>query len=340
MSDDDVGGSPEELARWERLARYLAGECSADEADAVRRQLLEDPAQAELFRALADHPRPVVAPTTVDVEGALRRVRARLADADRRPIANSRTAWRVPALAAAAVILVASGLLLTMRARRHGRAEMDVASARSYAAPVGARDSIRLPDGSRVLLGPGSALNLSAGYGTTARDVAVTGEAYFDVRHDAAHPFTVRAGAAVIRDVGTTFSVHDDATGEVRVVVTQGAVLLRPASRSDSGVVLHGGDAGVVTTDGRTIARIGGATPDDLAWTSGRLVFREASFDEVAAELHRWYGIELVAADPALADRHLTATFSGDPAPQVVQVIALAIGAQATWHGDTVVMRR
>lgn len=340
MNDDDSGVSPDEQARWERLARYIAGECSADEADVVRRQLLEDPVQGALFRALADRPRPV-APATigVDVEQALRRVRTRLAANHRRPIAKPAAAWRVPALAAAAVVVVAVGALLS-RSRSGDRAIPRVAAARTFTAPIGARDSVRLPDGSRVLLGPGSVLTVAAAYGAPDRDVSVSGDALLEVRHDPAHPFTVRTATALIRDVGTTFSVHEGANGEVRVVVTTGAVLLRAASHADSGVVLHGGDAGTLSARGAAVARSGGASADDLAWTSGQLVFREAPLDEVAAELRRWYGIELRVDDPALASRHLTASFSGDPAKQVVQVIALAVGAQAAWHGDTVVMRR
>lgn len=339
MSDDDSGVPPEEQARWERLARYIAGECSADEEDVMRRQLLEDPVQGALFRALADRPRPIAPATGVDVEEALRRVRARVASDNHLPIAKPTAAWRVPALAAAAVVVVAVGALLS-RSRSGDRAGPRVAAARIFTAPIGARDSVRLPDGSRILLGPGSVLTVAAAYGSPDRDVSVSGDALLEVRHDPAHPFTVHTATALIRDVGTTFSVHDGANGVVRVVVTAGAVLLRASSHPDTGVVLRGGFAGTLSEGGVAVARSGGASADDLAWTNGQLVFREAPLDEVAAELRRWYGIELRVDDPALASRHLTATFSGDPAKQVVQVIALAVGAQVAWQGDTVVMRR
>jgi transmembrane sensor len=44
-------------------------------------------------------------------------------------------------------------------------------------------------------------------------------------------------------------------------------------------------------------------------------------------------------ADPALADRHLTASFTGERGGQVLKVIALALGAEVEMRGDTAVVR-
>jgi transmembrane sensor len=212
----------------------------------------------------------------------------------------------------------------------------------AYHAPVGRSDSLVLRDGTRVLLGPGSELTLAAGYGEDRRDVELRGAALFDVRHDERLPFRVRAGSATVSDVGTTFAVRSDAGTEVRVVVTSGAVVLRVADApADRGIILKGGDRGVLRADGQTVAERGVATDDDLAWTRGRLVFADASFAQVRADLRRWYGIELEIADSALASRHLTASFAGETVLHVLNVIALALGATIERRGgDTVVMRR
>jgi transmembrane sensor len=84
----------------------------------------------------------------------------------------------------------------------------------------------------------------------------------------------------------------------------------------------------------------GVSTDDDLAWTRGRLVFTDASLAQVRADLRRWYGIELEIADSGLASRHLTASFAGETVPQVLDVIALALGAtiERRGGGDTVVI--
>ena len=188
---------------------------------------------------------------------------------------------------------------------------------------------VRLADGTDIMLGPASRI------AARGREVELQGEAFFRVVHDAARPFTVRAGNAVIRDVGTEFSVHDDGDNHVRVVVSQGAVQL---SDVRSSVLLSRGDVGVLE-DGALAAERGVATAEDLAWTTGKLVFRDAPIAEVTADLKRWYGVELRVTDSALLRRHFTGSFTTEPASRVLDVLALALGARADRRGDTVYIR-
>ncbi len=92
---------------------------------------------------------------------------------------------------------------------------------------------------------------------------------------------------------------------------------------------------GVVARGGRVQVSRGTATADDLAWTRGQLVFRDAPVGEVAEDLRRWYGVELRVTDSALLARHFTGTFVAEPRDRVVDVIALALGARVERRGDT-----
>ena len=115
-----------------------------------------------------------------------------------------------------------------------------------------------------------------ADYGRPARDVdARRGEGWFYVRHDDAHTFTVRAGGATIRDVGTTFTVRTSARAmaRVRVAVRSGAVLL--GGDGAAGAPDGEGAASCCTratsawlqADGRAVADPGACDADDVAWT-------------------------------------------------------------------------
>lgn len=350
-------GSPDAPADWEAISRYLAGESPDAEADAVRAWLAERPEDAELVTALdRTLDRLAMVPTAeIDVEAALARATVRREaerDAERdtadvRPIRRApaapvapvaparRSIWRSTGLrAAAAVLVVATGGGLLWRARQPA----SFGPPRTFVTGIGQRDSVSLPDGSHVVIGPSSRLVVASGYGDPNREVELTGEGYFDVKHDDAHTFTVRAGTATIRDVGTVFTVRTGDADRVRVAVREGAVLLDGAA-AGRGVVLHQGDVGVVEGPGHAQAQRGTATSDDVAWTAGRLVFREAPLSEVAAELRRWYGLELRVTDSALARRPLTASFAGDTPDHVLEVIGLALGARVERHGDTAVVR-
>jgi transmembrane sensor len=241
-------------------------------------------------------------------------------------------------MAAAAAVLLAVGVARTRDAAAPG-------AARVYATAVGVRDSVELPDGTRVLLAPASRLVVAAGYGGAHRDATLEGAASFVVRHDAARPFTVRAGAALVRDLGTAFAVRTDGAGGaggVTVAVTEGVVALRPATpatAADTGVLLNAGDRGVLRAGAAAEAARGAVTADDVAWTRGRLVYRDAPLDELRADLRRWYGVELRVDDPALAGRRLTATFDGEPADRVLDVVATALGAEVERTGGAAVLR-
>jgi transmembrane sensor len=328
-------------AFWDALARYVAGESPPAEAEAIRGWLAEDPSRAELVSALdgtlnrlAHAPEP-----GLDVEQALHRVMQRLDEPEVRPIrlggeARRATGWAAVGLrAAAAIALLVSGVLLWRAVV--GR-ESAAAPATTFATPAGQMDTVQLADGSTVVLAPLSRLVVQAGYGSSARAVELTGEALFEVIHDAQRDFTVRAGNAMIRDLGTAFSVRSEAEEDVSVVVTSGSVLLHAIGASpDSGEVLGARDRGVIARDGRVTVQREVPVEPALAWTRRRLVFEDAPLTRVRAELRRWYGLELQPADTALERRRLTATFENETADEVLRILGLALGVRIERLGDS-----
>lgn len=325
-----IPASPFGPALWDVLARYSAGESPAAEAESVRRWLAEDPRRAELFATLERAIGSLAARPAagLDVEGAWRRARDRMEEPDVRELPVRR--WRTIALQVAAAVTLVIGYQVLDR-YLDSRPALMVRTPKTWTTQPGKTDSIRLEDGTRVVLGPGSVMSVTSSYGLRDRAVELKGEALFDVIHQDSLPFTVRAGSVLIEDIGTTFTVRNDDDAVVRVVVTSGSVRLQ-------GVVLQQGDRGVVGPDGMPVAERAAATADDLAWTRGQLVFDDAPLSRVRAGVRRWYGVE-IRADSALARRHLTATFSGEPIERVLDVIGLAFGARVERRGDTAVVR-
>jgi len=318
---------------WEAVARFLAGESSAEESARVERWFAAHPGDAALVAKL-DASLEGVAAAAVDVEGALARVHQRMERAGGAPrlavVANTgrrRYAWPAVGLLAAAVLLFA---FVSLR-----RAPNATAPSRTYATETGQRDSALLADGSRVILGPRSRLTVPGDYGATARSVELTGDAYFDVRHDAAKPFSVRVANAIVEDIGTAFTIESDAHDTTTVSVMAGSVRLR-ATNGAATATLAAGDRGSLTASGNVRADRAAVVPDDSAWTRGVLVFRDASIRRVAGELRRWYGVDLSVADSSLLNQPLTATFRGnDPVDQVLRNIALAVGGRVERQGGS-----
>lgn len=340
----------DESIEWEAVGRYFAGESSPAEADAVRRWLAERPVEAALLQALDGATRGVELTPLDDahVERALRAVKGRRA-AGVMPLeaTRGRRRWVLSTVAAAGILALAAGSGLWLRrSGRSGGAGLSVGPSRVLATATGQIDSLRLADGTRIVLGPESRVEIGAGYGGARRDVRLEGQALFDVRHDAARPFTVHVDGASIADIGTRFTARSDAPSGVRVAVLAGAVRLRRATGSmraagDSGVVLAAGDRGVLSPGGYALAVRGSATEEDLAWTTGRLAFRDAPLSAVATDLRRWYGVQLQFADSALSRRRVTASFATQPIDSVLNVLELTLGSvRMQRQGDTVRVRR
>lgn len=333
-----------ETVDWEAIARYLAGESPAGEQAAVRQWLADHPADARTIAALDDALGGLALGAEsrgIDVEAALAAVKARREPALTVVRGNGR--MRIPgrpgfnwaAVGIAAALLVAVGSLVWRGSVSRTEVPSTVVAARILTTPVGGRDSLVLPDGSQVILGPGSELIIGEGFGQSARRVSLRGEALFTVVHDETRPFIVDANGAEIRDVGTAFVVHSDAGG-VRVAVTEGIVDLTARQVATR---LNAGDAASVTPAGDVTTERGVGAADDLAWTRGRLVFRDTPMSEVAEDLRRWYGVHLDIQDPALRRRPLSASFAGDSVRHVLDVISRAVGASVERRGDTVVVR-
>jgi transmembrane sensor len=358
---------PDTTAPWTLLARYLAGNCDVSEEATVAQWIAADAANARLLDELrATWAITGGAPRRPDVEAILRRSKRGRPDlrlaadlpppvpmpAARRPIrvtpagtpmAVVRRGWMMAVAAAAAAGLVVwtwrSVPLLSRQA---------AVPQRELATDARQQLTVRFDDGTRVQMAPGSRLHYAdpAATGQTPRDVTLDGEAVFDVVHDAAHPFTVRAGPLITRDVGTRFVVRAYPTDERReVTVADGSVTVTLGAESGSPTIppllIHQAERARADSAGRLARDIDVDTATALAWTAGRLVFVSTPMREVVPELARWYGIDVRLGDSALAERRLSASFTREPVASVLMSVAAAVDARAerTDDGRTTVFR-
>jgi transmembrane sensor len=104
-------------------------------------------------------------------------------------------------------------------------------------------------------------------------------------------------------------------------------------------VLLQAHDIGLIDPQGQVRAVHDADVTGALAWTGGRLVFRDAPLRDVIAELARWYDLDIQVRDSSVAERRLTASFSGESVPLVLERIALSLNLQVDSHGRTIVFR-
>ncbi|MBS1602221.1 MAG: FecR domain-containing protein [Bacteroidetes bacterium] len=122
-----------------------------------------------------------------------------------------------------------------------------------YTNNSGDSHEVRLPDGSRVVMRPGTQLKVAKGFGKDNRDLELDGEAIFNVVGSAGRPMVLRTRNLEITVLGTLF--HVDAfrknAGE-QVDLLEGKLRVRKTYHSDTDnepEVLESGDMVMINRD-------------------------------------------------------------------------------------------
>lgn len=164
--------------------------------------------------------------------------------------------------------------------------------------PIGCEYSLTLGDGTRVWLNAGSSLTYPLRFEKEIRRVSMTGEAYFDVAHDADRPFTVKVGEADLTVLGTSFNVMAYADEpQMETTLVNGSVRVAVAGRET--ILNPGFQAGFDKSSGSLTVRKVDAESFS-AWTRGLLVFYDEPLRSICRKLERWYGIRIDASSPSL----------------------------------------
>jgi len=179
--------------------------------------------------------------------------------------------------------------------------------------PKGGQYRLVLPDGSKVWLNAASSIYYPTVFTGNERRVALTGEAYFEVAHNAAMPFIVdvtggkdRKGSVEV--LGTHFNInaYEDETA-ARVTLVQGKVKVGnefrkagvPQSGSKDSVVLTPGKQAVLMaglpagTQGSRLTTTDANVEEVTAWKDGLFYFQNAKIETIMRQVSRWYDVKV-----------------------------------------------
>jgi transmembrane sensor len=217
----------------------------------------------------------------------------------------------------------------------------------------GSRTNLYLPDGTRVWLNAGSSITYDKNFGATGREVALSGEAFFDVAPDPARPFLIHTARIDIKVLGTSFNVKSYPTdkttetvlirGSIEVALkdkTHEKIILKPNEKliianEDSVQQRHPGvgsgnppatamatEESQVTIRKPTYERNTGAIVE-TSWVNDQLIFQDEKFSDLALKMERWYGISIRFADPGIEDMRLTGTFRDETIQEALDALKL-----------------
>lgn len=248
------------------------------------------------------------------------------------PKSRARPWLRVSAIAAALLILAFAGRPYLTAQRPHVMA--------SYSTAIGQTHSYQLVDGTRMDLNTNTHLHTDIGGGERVVTLD-SGEAFFEVAHDASHPFVVHAGKRRITDLGTKFSVflNGDTVrvlvyeGRVRVENAPGAVGPAPVEASGGHVVIAQGMEALV------FAKPQSEIVKDLGWRNGMLTFDQLPLADVAEAFNRYNAKHMQVEGNARKIR-IGGSFKADNVEAFVQLLQQGFGLSVKNQGDKIVVSR
>ena len=297
-----LAGSPEHLAAWEKAERLWQG--FDEEPDLL----------LSAMRQVALAARGV--PGEDDA-----------ADEEEMPPERRGRSPTIWAAAAAAILAVGIGGAWQQGWLGKPMARPEIAEAH-FASPPDRRATLRLADGSRVTLDSDSAVTarLSAG----RREVALLrGQAYFEVAHNAARPFTVSAAGSNVTDLGTEFDILIKPDG-MRVLLVKGSIAV---TDKDVRVTLQPGQGYDSAPSTRGLLHVDDVTPS-LAWRTGYLEFHGETIGEAVAEMNRHSRRRIVIADPSIARLPVTGRFEAGATDRFAQALAEIYGLRVIARPD------
>lgn len=221
---------------------------------------------------------------------------------------------------------------------------------REYATDVGEHSTVELDDGTVVNMNARTRLQVRfTDYGRDVR--LISGEALFNVEQDAARPFRVGSGDAMIQAIGTRFNVNRRAEG-TRVYVVEGRVRVAASRVSDAsepqpdttankatttrhtaatkttenhtGIeFLNAGEEAEVISHGRILKRTAIASSQVMAWRDRRLVFRSDTLQDIVTEFNRFNSSPKVRIEGDIArERRFTGVLDADKPESLMRFLA------------------
>jgi transmembrane sensor len=210
----------------------------------------------------------------------------------------------------------------------------------AFETPVGGHETLRLADGSRIELNTDTRIRVALGAGQ--RQVWLDrGEAFFDVRHNAARPFSVVTGNHRVTDLGTKFTVRAQ-KDSLRVALLEGRARFETDSvwNKPQAVLLTPGDVVVATKTSLSMERQPQRLlKDDLGWRHGMLIFDRTPLADVVEQFNR-YNTKKLSVSGAAARMKIDGTF---PATNIDDFLHLArdvLGLKVERQSNVVMLSR
>lgn len=199
----------------------------------------------------------------------------------------------------------------------------------NLATPRGGQYKLVLADGTKVWLDAESSITYPTAFAGKVRQVSITGQAYFEVVHNANMPFEVKVGGEIVKDVGTAFNI-DAYTDEptLKITLASGAIAVdgrTELNKPGQQVEYKGGEQQLHDADLNAV----------LAWKDGLFYLTSADIGTVMRQVSRWYDVD-VQFENGMPAGHITGEVPRNTMLSTVLQVLRTSGVHFTTEGKTI----
>ncbi|WP_442588910.1 FecR family protein [Pedobacter sp. AW31-3R] len=243
-------------------------------------------------------------------------------------------------MAAAVVLLVVGAGLYKQWSDAENNSFIEITAGK------GIRKMILLPDSSQVWLNSESKLRYSKNLTSNDnRVVTLSGEGFFDIKKDKEHPFIIHTDKFAIRVLGTAFNIRAYANEQKReATLIRGLIelslndqpkqkiLLRPNEKlalsdtreTERGQLARKGENRTVFIETIVPVQVQDTSYiEETAWVSNKLVFSNASLQELVPKLESWFNVKIVLKNKKTASYRFTGVFENENVAQALTAMKL-----------------
>jgi len=167
---------------------------------------------------------------------------------------------------------------------------------------------ILLPDSTQVWLNAGSILEYPEHFDLSNREVSLSGEAYFDVKHAAEHPFLIHTGRILTTVLGTAFNINAyPERSSVTVSVSRGKVKVSRGSQLVA-TLLKGQQVNVSEKDER-VAQKNIEVSSVAGWQQGNLEYDDERLQDIIDDLQRVYSTDIRISNSNIRQLRISTSF-------------------------------
>lgn len=186
---------------------------------------------------------------------------------------------------------------------------------------AGQKSTIYLNDGSVVRLNSESKLIYGSFENKAVREVELVGEAYFEVARNPSKPFMVKTGNLTTTVLGTEFNINSYNDNSLQqITVASGKVSVENVSNKHK-VLLTANEQVNFDLESQNLTKDRVDARQFTSWKDDVIYLNNVSLHEATRILERWYGANIVFANPAIKDCKISGKYQNDGLVNILEGI-------------------